>query len=61
MEYGFFALIHLAVVIYALINIMSSGASTGSKLLWIILVAALPVVGLIVWLLAGPRGRSSNA
>lgn len=57
MEYGgILGLIILALDIWAIINIFGSGASTGAKVLWILLVLILPVLGLIIWLLAGPRG-----
>lgn len=53
---GLLGLIILALDIWAIINIFGSGASTGAKVLWILLVLILPVIGLIIWLLAGPRG-----
>ena len=53
-ELGFLGLIHLALVIYALIQIFGSSASTGGKLLWILIVALFPLVGLIIWFLMGP-------
>ena len=53
-ELGFWALIHLALVVYALIQILGSSADTGRKILWIILVALFPLIGLIIWFLAGP-------
>ena len=28
----------------------------GGKLLWILLVVLLPLLGLIIWFVAGPRG-----
>ena len=56
MEFGgILGLIILALDIWAIVNIFGSGASTGSKVLWILLVLILPVLGLIIWLLAGPR------
>ncbi|MCC9624716.1 PLDc N-terminal domain-containing protein [Thalassospira sp. MA62] len=60
-EYGgILGLIILIADIWAIVNIMGSGASTGSKVLWTVLVVVLPVVGLIIWLFAGPRsGRVS--
>ncbi|HBV00417.1 MULTISPECIES: PLDc N-terminal domain-containing protein [Thalassospira] len=59
-EYGgILGLIILIADIWAVINILGSGASTGSKVLWIVLVLVLPVLGLIIWLFAGPRsGRA---
>jgi hypothetical protein len=32
-------------------------ASTGAKVLWILLILLLPVLGLIIWAIAGPRGN----
>jgi hypothetical protein len=37
------------------VNIAQSGASTGKKALWIVLVLVLPVLGLVLWFLLGPR------
>lgn len=55
-EYGgVIGLIVLALDIWAFINILQSGAGTGSKVLWILLILFLPIIGFIIWLLAGPR------
>ena len=43
--------------IWAIVSIVQSGASTGKKVLWIVLVLVLPVLGLILWFLLGPRGK----
>ena len=48
-------LVHLALVIWAVLNIWGSAASTGEKVLWSLGVLIFPVVGFIVWFLAGPR------
>ncbi len=57
MEYaGIGGLIVLALNIWAIVSIVGSSASTGSKVLWTLLVLVLPVIGFIIWLLAGPRG-----
>jgi hypothetical protein len=41
------------------VNIFNSNASTGSKVIWIVVVLELPVIGFIAWFFAGPRsGRS---
>ena len=53
---GLLGLIHLIIVIYALVKIVQSGASTGAKVLWIVVVLVLPILGLILWLLFGPKG-----
>ena len=41
--------------IYAIIKIINSGAPTGQKVLWVLLVAFLPVIGLIAWYFLGPK------
>ncbi len=46
--------------IWAIVSIFQSSASTGKKVLWIVLVLLLPVLGLILWFFLGPRpGRSA--
>lgn len=57
---GLLGLIILALDIWAIYSIITSGASTGSKVLWSLLVLILPVVGLIIWLIAGPRSTSAE-
>lgn len=47
----------LALDIWAIINIVKSGAETGMKIIWVLLIIFLPVLGLIIWALAGPRGN----
>jgi len=53
-ELGFWGIIHLALVIYAAIKILDSSADTLRKVIWIVVVAAFPLVGLIVWFFIGP-------
>ncbi|WP_296248423.1 PLDc N-terminal domain-containing protein [Pseudomonas sp. UBA4194] len=50
-------LIILALDIWAIINVIKSGAGTGAKVLWVLLIILLPVLGLIIWAIAGPRGN----
>lgn len=52
---GLFGLIILVADIWAIVNIIGSGASTGAKVLWTLLIIFLPLIGLIIWLIAGPR------
>lgn len=54
---GILGILHLIVVIWAVLSIIKSGASTGGKLLWSLLVLLLPLIGLIIWFLAGPKGN----
>jgi Phospholipase_D-nuclease N-terminal len=53
---GIIGLIILALDIWAIINVIQSGASTGWKVLWVLLILVLPLLGLIIWFFAGPRG-----
>jgi len=55
---GIIGLIVLALDIWAIINVINSSASSGNKILWVVVIALLPVVGLILWLLMGPRSGS---
>jgi len=45
--------------VWAIISIFQSRASDGKKALWIVLVLLLPVLGLILWFLLGPRSGKS--
>ena len=53
---GLLGLLHLILTIYAMIKIVQSGAGTGTKVIWIVLILLLPVLGLILWWLFGPKG-----
>jgi hypothetical protein len=52
---GLFGLIILIADIWAIVKIVQGGGSTGSKVLWIVLIVLLPVLGLILWLIFGRR------
>ena len=43
--------------IWAIIHVVKSNSEILKKVLWVALVAFLPVLGLIIWALAGPRGN----
>jgi hypothetical protein len=50
-------LIILALDIWAIINIVKSSTDTAKKVLWVLLILFLPVIGLVIWALLGPRGN----
>lgn len=54
---GLGGLIVLVLDIWALVSIVGSDAATGAKVLWCLLVILLPILGFIIWLIAGPRAR----
>jgi hypothetical protein len=43
--------------IWAIVQVFQSRESTGTKVLWTVLIVVLPVLGLIIWYFAGPRGE----
>ncbi|MNP76385.1 hypothetical protein D3C76_1736100 [compost metagenome] len=43
--------------IWAIINVVKRSTGTGMKVVWVLLIALLPVLGLIIWAIAGPRGN----
>ncbi len=53
---GILGLIILILDIWAIVKIFQSSASTGAKVLWTLLIILLPILGLIIWLLLGPKG-----
>jgi hypothetical protein len=52
---GIFGLLILAIDVWAIVTIVQSGATTAQKVLWIVLILLLPVLGVILWFLLGPR------
>jgi hypothetical protein len=58
--YGLIGLIILVLDIWGIINVIGSSATNGSKLLWVLLILILPVIGLIAWFVAGPRGSKAH-
>jgi len=51
---GIGGLILLIANIWAIIKTIQSSASTGKKVIWVVLIMLLPIVGLILWFLFGP-------
>lgn len=54
---GIFGLLLLILDIWAIVSTVQSPAGTGSKVLWIVVIILLPLLGFILWLLLGPKGR----
>lgn len=53
-DLGIWGIVHLALVVYAALQIFNSSADIAKKILWIVIVAVFPLVGLIVWFFIGP-------
>lgn len=52
---GIGGFILLVLNVWAIVSIIGSAEGTGSKVLWVLLVLLLPLIGFIIWLIAGPR------
>jgi len=62
MDFGYGGIVGLLILagdIWAIINVLQSSASNGKKLIWILVVLLLPLLGLILWFLLGPRDRKA--
>ncbi|SHM31754.1 PLDc N-terminal domain-containing protein [Vreelandella subglaciescola] len=53
---GLLGLIWLIILIWAIVKVAKSPAGGISKLLWILVLLFFPLIGLIIWLLLGPKG-----
>ncbi len=49
-------LIVLLLDVWAIVSVYRSTKPGGTKLSWAILILALPLVGLVIWGVTGPRG-----
>jgi hypothetical protein len=54
---GLFGLLVLVADIYAIVKTIEARVSTGRKVVWVLVILLLPLLGFILWLLAGPRGK----
>ncbi|MFL6549262.1 MAG: PLD nuclease N-terminal domain-containing protein [Povalibacter sp.] len=52
---GFWGLLVLIADVWAIVNVFQSSGTTGNKVLWTVLIIVLPVLGFLIWLLAGPK------
>jgi hypothetical protein len=46
--------------IIAIISVINSSASVVAKLLWILLILALPILGMVLYFLLGPGPRATS-
>ncbi|SDI90029.1 PLD nuclease N-terminal domain-containing protein [Alloyangia pacifica] len=57
---GIGGFIVLVLDIWAIVSVLGSSASTGAKVLWTLLIIVLPVLGFIIWLIAGPKSSRAT-
>jgi hypothetical protein len=55
---GIFGILLLIADVWAIVNVAQSSASVGAKVFWIVLVIVLPLLGFVIWLVAGPRAHA---
>ena len=53
---GIGGLIVLILDIWAIVSVLKSGAPSLNKVLWILLILVLPLIGFVIWFIAGPKG-----
>ena len=53
---GIGGLLILGLDIWAIISVLNSGVPALNKVLWILLILILPLIGFIIWYIAGPKG-----
>ena len=58
---GLLGLLLLIANVWAIVKTVQSRASTGAKVLWIVLILLLPLLGFLIWLLFGPKGLGVHA
>lgn len=52
-----FGVIIFALDVWAIASVINTNETTKVKVIWVLLIAILPVVGLIIWWLAGPKAN----
>jgi hypothetical protein len=52
---GLFGLFVFCADVWAIASILKSKVPGGTKVLWCLLVLLLPLLGLIIWYVAGPK------
>ena len=54
---GILGLLLLLADIFAIVRTLQSPIGTGPKIGWILAIVIFPVLGFIIWLIAGPSGQ----
>lgn len=60
MEWSILGLLVFIAGVYAIYHIVSSTSPTAQKVIWTLVVVVFPVIGFLVWLLAGPRRSAAH-
>ncbi|MBP3865528.1 MAG: PLDc_N domain-containing protein [Pseudomonas sp.] len=54
------AIILVLLELWAIRGVMKSGARSSSRLMWIAIIIFAPLLGMLAWLVAGPRQPSTH-
>ena len=57
---GIGGLVLLVLDVWAIVSIVNAPVATGRKVIWILVVLILPLLGFLIWLVAGPRSASAR-
>ncbi len=52
---GILGLVIFVLDVWAILQVIGSSSSTAAKILWSLIIIILPVIGLIIWWLMGPK------
>ena len=58
-EHSLWGVLVLIADTWAIVNILQSRADTTKKVVWIVAVILLPVLGMVLWYVLGPRTGKS--
>lgn len=58
--YGIGGILVLIADIWAILNVLQSGADNLKKAIWVVIILILPVAGVILWFFLGPRGSGRS-
>jgi Phospholipase_D-nuclease N-terminal len=53
--HGLLGLAILVLDVWAIVRVMQTTATTGTKVVWIVVILLLPVLGPLLWYLFGPK------
>ncbi len=56
-EFSIVGIISLILAIWAIIQTINSDASTGAKVLWVVIVLIMPLLGFVLWFFFGPKAN----
>jgi hypothetical protein len=59
--WSLFAAILVVLDIWAVTRVIKSASNRESRGLWIVLIVFIPVVGLLAWLLVGPKAKAARS